>query len=144
MYPEKKEGHTKWPDPNKIEGCSLCWLGEPVFELCQILLHPNLSLPVDGRAVYTHVRATILGHPPQKRPPTTEDCPPHGGGGTPGARSQGISRHGTDLIHPKYSGHSTGIINPLTIRNHRRYDNTFVGIVAADASVPKHNMYQHP
>ena len=45
---KRKEGHTKWPDPNKIEVCSLCWLGEPVFELCQILLHPNLSLPVEG------------------------------------------------------------------------------------------------
>ena len=31
-----------------IEVSSLCWLGEPVFELCQILLHPNLSLPVEG------------------------------------------------------------------------------------------------
>ena len=67
MYPEK------WPDPNKIEVCSLCWLGEPVFELCQILLHPNLSLPVEAPP------APHESH--QFRPPTTEDWGGGGGGG---------------------------------------------------------------
>ena len=73
---KRKEGHTKWPDLNKIEVCSLCWLGEPVFELCQILLHPNLSHHVEGPFTPPPPPPPP---PPPVRPPTTEDWP--GGGG---------------------------------------------------------------
>ena len=68
MYPEKKGGSHKMARPQQIWG-----LLTLLTKWASIWTMPNTASPKSeppcGRAVYTPVRATILGHPPQKTAP---------------------------------------------------------------------------
>ena len=68
MYPEKKGGSYKMARPQ--QNWSLLTL---LTRWASIWTMPNTASPKSeppcGRAVYTPVRATILGHPPQKTAP---------------------------------------------------------------------------
>ena len=74
MYPEKKGGSHKMARPPQNWG-----LLTLLIRWASTWTMPNTASPKSeppcGRAVYTPVRATILGHPPQKT------APPGGGGG---------------------------------------------------------------
>ena len=74
MYPEKKRGSHKMARPQQNWG-----LLTLLTRWASIWTMPNTASPKSeppcGRAVYTPVRATILGHPPQK------SAPGGGGGG---------------------------------------------------------------
>ena len=68
MYPEKKGGSHKMARPQQNWG-----LLTLLTRWASIWTMPNTASPKSeppcGRAVYTPVRATILGHPPQKTAP---------------------------------------------------------------------------
>ena len=68
MYPEKKGGSHKMARPPQNWG-----LLTLLTRRASIWTMPNTASPKSeppcGRAVYTLVRATILGHPPQKTAP---------------------------------------------------------------------------
>ena len=68
MYPEKKGGSHKMDRPQQNWG-----LLTLLTRWASIWTMPNTASPKFeppcGRAVYTPVRATILGHPPQKTAP---------------------------------------------------------------------------
>ena len=68
MYPEKKGGSHKMARPQQNWG-----LLTLLTRQASIWTMPNTASPKSeppcGRAVYTPVRATILGHPPQKTAP---------------------------------------------------------------------------
>ena len=68
MYPEKKGGSHKTARPQQNWG-----LLTLLTRWASIWTMPNTASPKSeppcGRAVYTPVRATILGHPPQKTAP---------------------------------------------------------------------------
>ena len=68
MYPEKKGGSHKMARPQQNWG-----LLTLLTKWASIWTMPNTASPKSeppcGRAVYTPVRATILGHPPQKTAP---------------------------------------------------------------------------
>ena len=68
MYPEKKGGSHKMATPQQNWG-----LLTLLTRRASIWTTPNTASPKSeppcGRAVYTPVRATILGHPPQKTAP---------------------------------------------------------------------------
>ena len=68
MYPEKKGGSHKMARPQQNWG-----LLTLLIRWASIWTMPNTASPKSeppcGRAVYTPVRATILGHPPQKTAP---------------------------------------------------------------------------
>ena len=68
MYPEKKGGLHKMARPQQNWG-----LLTLLTRWASIWTMPNTASPKSeppcGRAVYTPVRATILGHPPQKTAP---------------------------------------------------------------------------
>ena len=68
MYPEKKGGSHKMARPQQNWG-----LLTLLIRWASIWTMPNIASPKSeppcGRAVYTTVRATILGHPPQKTAP---------------------------------------------------------------------------
>ena len=68
MYPEKRGGSHKMARPQQNWG--LLTLLTRWASICTM---PNTASPKSeppcGRAVYTPVRATILGHPPQKTAP---------------------------------------------------------------------------
>ena len=75
MYPEKKGGsHKMARSQQNWSLLTLLTRWAQVFELCQILLHPNLSLPVEGPF-------TPPWEPPQKTAP--------GGGGGGGTQFPG-------------------------------------------------------
>ena len=71
MYPEKKGGSHKMAKPQQNWG-----LLTLLIRWASIWTMPNTASPKSeppcGRAVYTPVRATILGHPPQKTAPGGE------------------------------------------------------------------------
>ena len=71
MYPEKKGGSHKMARPQQNWG-----LLTLQTRWASIWTMPNTASPKSeppcGRAVYTPVRATILGHPPQKTAPAGE------------------------------------------------------------------------
>ena len=71
MYPEKKGGSHKMARPQQNWG-----LLTLLTRWASIWTMPNTASPKSeppcGRAVYTPVRATILGHPPQKTAPRGE------------------------------------------------------------------------
>ena len=68
MYPEKKGGSHKMARPQQNWG-----LLTLLTRRASIWTMPNTASPKSeppcGRAIYTPVRATILGHPPQKTAP---------------------------------------------------------------------------
>ena len=68
MYPEKKGGSHKMARPQQNWG-----LLTLLTRWASIWTMPNTASPKSeppcGKAVYTPVRATILGHPPQKTAP---------------------------------------------------------------------------
>ena len=68
MYPEKKGGSHKMARPQQNWGLLIL-----LTRWASIWTMPNTASPKSeppcGRAVYTPVRATILGHPPQKTAP---------------------------------------------------------------------------
>ena len=68
MYPEKKGGSHKMARPQQNWGMLTL-----LTRWASILTMPNTASPKSeppcGRAVYTPVRAIILGHPPQKTAP---------------------------------------------------------------------------
>ena len=74
MYPEKKGGSHKMARPQQIWG-----LLTLLTRWASIWTMPNTASPKSeppcGRVIYTPVRATILGHPPQKTAPRGEGTP---------------------------------------------------------------------
>ena len=76
MYPEQKGGSHKMARPQQNWG-----LLTLLTRWASIWTMPNTASPKSeppcGRAVYTPVRATILGHPPQKTAPGGLKCSKH-------------------------------------------------------------------
>ena len=69
MYPEKKGGSHKMARPQQNWGLlTLLTRWASIWTMPKNIASPK-SEPPCGRAVYTPVRATILGHPPQKTAP---------------------------------------------------------------------------